>query len=228
MNSSKISLPKEISTDLVVIGGGLAGCFAAIAAKRTNPQLDVWLIERYGFLGGMATAGYVFPMMGYSAWDPAQRKIRRLSGGLFQELLQLMHDSGYTESFGSYYKRFDCMMMRCVLDRMIEQAHVNVLFHALMNRVEKQQQIISKLFIQTKAGELAINTRTVIDCSGDADVIFHAGGLWEMGRIEDGLTQPATLNFRLGNIGLISASRRSIAKKVQAAIHIGKSLDFLG
>ncbi|NMC06081.1 MAG: FAD-dependent oxidoreductase, partial [Candidatus Lokiarchaeota archaeon] len=51
----------RVEADIVVAGGGLAGCLAAIAAKRVNPRACVFLIERYGFLGGMATAGYVFP-----------------------------------------------------------------------------------------------------------------------------------------------------------------------
>ncbi|MHA1698255.1 MAG: FAD-dependent oxidoreductase, partial [Promethearchaeota archaeon] len=52
---------KKFEADLLVAGGGLAGCCAAISARRTYSKLNVVLIERYGFLGGMATAGYVYP-----------------------------------------------------------------------------------------------------------------------------------------------------------------------
>ena len=75
---------EPIQTDLVVVGGGLTGVFAAIAAKRTSPTMTVWLIEQYGFLGGMATAGYVYPMMGYSTQDPTTKQRKRIIGGLFQ------------------------------------------------------------------------------------------------------------------------------------------------
>ena len=72
---NSLSIVKEESVDLLVVGGGLAGTFAAIAAKRTNPNMNIWLIEQYGFLGGMATAGYVFPFMNYATSPTvAQRK----------------------------------------------------------------------------------------------------------------------------------------------------------
>ena len=53
--------------DLVVAGGGPAGVAAAIAAARLGA--DVLLVERYGFLGGMATAGFVFPFMSHLAGE---------------------------------------------------------------------------------------------------------------------------------------------------------------
>jgi hypothetical protein len=44
-------------SDVVVVGGGPGGIGAAISAARLG--LDVVLIERYGYLGGMATGGLV-------------------------------------------------------------------------------------------------------------------------------------------------------------------------
>ncbi|MBU0715649.1 MAG: FAD-dependent oxidoreductase, partial [Verrucomicrobia bacterium] len=41
--------------DVVVAGGGTAGVVAALAAARNGAK--TLLIERYGFLGGMMTAG---------------------------------------------------------------------------------------------------------------------------------------------------------------------------
>ena len=46
--------------DVVVCGGGPAGFVAAVAAARCGAKTA--LIERYGFLGGMATAGAVAPV----------------------------------------------------------------------------------------------------------------------------------------------------------------------
>ncbi len=57
----------EYSDELVIAGGGPAGVAAAVAAARLGAS--VTLIERYGMLGGMATAGFVFPFMTHYAGD---------------------------------------------------------------------------------------------------------------------------------------------------------------
>ncbi|MHA1730566.1 MAG: FAD-dependent oxidoreductase [Promethearchaeota archaeon] len=211
----------EVETDLVVVGGGLAGCFAAVAARRTDPSLRVWLVERYGFLGGMATAGYVFPFMRYFTRIPGTGETKRLVGGLFQETLEEMHARGYTEASAreaGFYTRFDPMMLRCVLDELVVGAGVNLLFHGLVNAVGVAGTIgeagggarggtgdaarLESCTVQTKAGPVEFRARAFVDATGDADLVFHAGGDFEMGRAGDGLVQPATLNFRMGNVGV--------------------------
>ena len=49
------------SYDVIVVGGGVSGSHAAIAAGRTG--VKVLLIEQFGFLGGSLTAMGVGPMM---------------------------------------------------------------------------------------------------------------------------------------------------------------------
>ena len=43
----------EKEFDIIVAGGGFSGVAAAVAAAREGAE--VLLLERYGFLGGMAT-----------------------------------------------------------------------------------------------------------------------------------------------------------------------------
>ncbi len=196
-----------ISTDVAVAGGGLAGCIAAIAARRTRPDTKVLLVERYGFLGGMATAGYVFPFMRYHALMPDHSR-KRLVGGIFKELTDRLLERGYAEANaldGDLVSRFDPAMLKCVLDAMVLEAGVDILFHGIVNRVETAKSgvgrsEVAKITAQTKAGSIDIIPKAVIDATGDADIVYHAGGPVVMGREEDGLVQPATLNFRIGNI----------------------------
>jgi len=182
---------KTIKTDLLVVGGGLSGCFAAIAAKRTSPYIQVWLVEKQGFLGGMATAGYVFPFMRY--YTTAQGGgYKRLSGGLFKEMLDRAHIYGYTEEKAlneDFYSRFDPIMLRCLLDTMLLEAGVEVLFHSIVNKVNAENNImlnnddeqnskrITGVIAQTKAGEIEFKPTVVIDATGDADIVYHAGGV---------------------------------------------------
>jgi hypothetical protein len=230
---------KDLTTDLLVVGGGLSGTFAAIAAKRTCPSMTVWLVEQYGFLGGMATAGFVFPMMKYWSKDENQIKRKRLTGGLFREMMHRMHQLGYTEKIpliNDYYTQFENDLLRNILDEMIIEAKVNVLFHGLVNHVEtynKSELVntnkeltkeVTIVCVQTKLGEIRFHPQALIDASGDADVVFHAGGLWEIGRPEDRLVQPATLNFRVGNLNYFPANRINITNRIRKMKKVGKPL----
>ena len=210
----------DIDADIVVAGGGLAGCLAAIGCKRTNPTARVFLIERYGFLGGMATSGYVFPYMRYSTrLSSGERK--RLVGGLFQEMNdRLVKEEYMQDAKNPFPARFDPAMMRCVLDEMLLDAGVDLLFHGMINHVDtavdKESAInVQYATIQTKAGSITASARYFIDATGDADLVFHAGGEWVMGREADGLVQPGTLNFRMGNISSIAESRGMIGIKIR-------------
>jgi glycerol-3-phosphate dehydrogenase len=50
-------LPVLRDVDVLVVGGGTSGCAAAVAAARRG--LRTALLDRYGFLGGTATAAMV-------------------------------------------------------------------------------------------------------------------------------------------------------------------------
>ena len=58
------TIPVQEHFDVIVCGGGAAGIGAALAAAEDGAKTA--LIERFGFLGGMATAGYVNPMSEFS------------------------------------------------------------------------------------------------------------------------------------------------------------------
>ena len=72
--------------DVVVSGGGLSGVAAAVAAKRCGAK-DVLLIERYGFLGGMATSGLVNPFMTYFKSKRTYTVENQRIFGIFHEIL---------------------------------------------------------------------------------------------------------------------------------------------
>ena len=70
-------IPVIAEVDVVVVGGGPAGVCAAVAAARAGAR--TYLVERYGFLGGMWTAGMVLTLAGYNCW---LRPYRRCVGGV--------------------------------------------------------------------------------------------------------------------------------------------------
>ena len=73
-------IPLNSSYDVIVIGGGPAGCAAATSAAREGAK--TLLIEASGMLGGMATKGLV------EAWTPYSDGIRIIYGGLSRRAME--------------------------------------------------------------------------------------------------------------------------------------------
>ena len=68
--------------DIIVVGGGISGSMAAIAAGRDGA--NVLLVEQYGFLGGMLTAAGVGPMMTFHAGE--KQIVKGITGELIDRL----------------------------------------------------------------------------------------------------------------------------------------------
>ncbi|WP_041644151.1 FAD-dependent oxidoreductase [Mahella australiensis] len=182
--------------DLVVAGGGLTGVAAAVAAKRHGVQ-DVLLVERYGFLGGMATAGLVNPFMTYFKAKKPYTEENQLIFGIFQEILDELDKLGGLKNKAV----FDAEVMKLVLNRMIQRAGVEVLLHTFIEGVNKSgESSIESIRVANKSGVYNIEGRVFIDCTGDADVAYMAGVPCNKGRDEDGFAQPMTMCFRVANV----------------------------
>ncbi len=195
MNTLHTFQAKELPEgfDLLVAGGGLAGVMAAIAVAREGSR--VVLIEKYGFLGGMATCGLVNPFMGWKergSWVDA-------NAGLFKTMRQRIFDLGGNKSpnDGSYMEEF----MKLALDRMVrEYPNIKVIFHALVSDVDCADGAIRSVTVSTVSGNIKLRAKMYIDATGNADLSAFAGFAYKLGREEDGLCQPMTLNFRLANV----------------------------
>ena len=196
-------------TDVLVVGGGPAGIGAALGAVQSGAR--VVLAERYGFLGGNATAALVMPLMSFHTQVP--QKERRgattllptdhgpgepVVGGALAKLLQRLVNVGGaippTLATG-YVVPFDPEWFKLVALDLLDEAGVQLLFHAFASGIVGDGAVEGVVF-ETKSGPLAIRAKVTIDCTGDADVAVQAGTPTEVGRA-DGLVQPMTLMFRM-------------------------------
>lgn len=180
--------------DVVVVGGGLAGCMAAWAAAENGAR--PLLLEHYGFLGGMATAGGVSPFMKFAT--PTEQ----LVVGRFQRFIDAMVAVGGMTP-GS--RAFDQEAMKVILPRLLLSAGVTLRLHSQLVGCDVHEGRISAVRIFGKEGERAIKASCFVDTSGDGDLAAMAGVPFQVGRAEDGLTQAMTMIFRIANVDLAGA-----------------------
>ncbi|RZL96075.1 MAG: FAD-dependent oxidoreductase [Variovorax sp.] len=203
MDRSKFgySITSTIDADVIVCGGGVAGAMAAVAAARAGAS--VVLVERYGFLGGNATAGAVAQ---FNSWQTANG--RRVVAGLADEVVDRLGRYGgagehatFLMSTGHRMDRVEYApeVLKLVLDDMIQEAGVRPLLHASVLDVAATGRLIDGLHVLTKSGVVELRGKVLVDASGDIDALKRAGAAFL--ELEEGeALQPATMMFCFGPI----------------------------
>ena len=197
--------------DVIVIGGGVSGCMAALAAARQGVR--TLLVERYGFLGGTLTNAGVGPMMTFHAGK------RQVVTGIPQELIDRLCALGGcdghiedTTGYASSVTPFDAETLKLALDEMMAESGVEVLLHACLTSVEKEGERITAVQVHTRAGRIRLPGKVFVDATGDGEFSFLAGADIQQGREVDGLCQPMTTNLKVRGVD-ISALKQEIRTK---------------
>lgn len=187
--------------DLVVVGGGIAGSMAAVAAGREG--LGVLLIEEEGYLGGSLTASGTGPMMTFHA---GKKQIVR---GLVDEVIQRLMRKGLSvghivDSTGYTYTvtPFDSEGMKRELELMCLEAGVQLLYHTSLVEAIPEDGLLRSIKCLCAGNLFEIQSTYFIDATGDADLIAMAGIPFEQGREIDGKNQPLTTNFKLVDVDI--------------------------
>jgi hypothetical protein len=196
-------------TDVLVVGGGTAGLAAAAGAAAAGAH--VVLTERYGFLGGNATAALVMPLMSFHTHQSVVlHKPKQLMpddhgpgdpviAGVLKTLLHRLVQAGGAippSSDTGYVVPFDPEIFKLVALDLLDDHGVHFLLHALATDVLGGPEVRGVVF-ETKSGPLVIEARAIVDCTGDGDLAARAGAPYEIGREADSLVQPMTLMFRM-------------------------------
>lgn len=181
--------------DVVVVGGGLAGAAAAIAAGRAGK--NVLLIERYNCLGGAAAYDLVLPFMRYWTKDAEGGRDKTLSAGIFGEIVKELRALDGIDEKGQFFGE---EYLKTVLQRMALAAGVRLLYHSAVTAAQTQNGAIQSVTVQNDSGKTPFSAAQFIDATGDANLTALAGFPFRLGREPDHLCQPMTLSFRLSNV----------------------------
>lgn len=199
-------LPIFHKTDVVVVGGGPAGFAAAVSAARTGAK--VALVERYGSLGGLFTNGMVLIMLCTSTCEDG--KWRLLQKGLVTEFADRAHafgddicDYGTERANGRIHWQptVDPEGAKYLMDTMVREAGVEMFFHSWGVDVIQDGDKVQGVVFESKQGRQAILAKQVVDATGDADLLFRAGGEYRQ------ITHAIGHVVRLGNIDRVTVNR---------------------
>lgn len=197
-------------SQVLVLGGGPAGIAAAVSAARHGARTV--LIERYGFLGGMGTAGGVTNFAGL--YGRRRGTMQQLVHGVVDELLERIDRLGGLNAPQDglqgriRVRSYDVPVYKCAADQMLREAGVELLFHALCCGVTTSSSgRVDAVLLETRGGRKAWRAREFIDASGDGDLAAHAGVPWDYGDGQGNALYPSTMAV----IGEIDAPRARAA-----------------
>lgn len=223
---------KENRYDVIVAGGGPAGCAAAISAARSGAK--VLLIEKYGFLGGMGTAGLVSPFMSHYAakTEPVDvntkiEELKVLNRGIYEEILNKLEQEDSLLKFVDNTP-FDCEKLKEILLDMVLESGAELLFHSYVCGAETEDGKITSISVMNKSGSRKLEADVYIDCTGDGDLAAMSGAQVEMGDETNGKCQPASLMFKMANVDFYT-ERGSVEYPVpeDAGMPCGRVLFFM-
>jgi hypothetical protein len=167
--------------DVIVVGGGIAGVAAALAASRHGAK--TLLLEKQVVLGGLATAGYIAIYL--PLCDGVGNKV---IGGIAEELLwesiRYGGDNLPSEWKGRpdrvstqkrYQTDFNIPAFVLALDRLVGGAGADLLFDTVFCAPVMEEGCCKAVIVENKSGRQAYLCRAVVDATGDADVLARVG-----------------------------------------------------
>ena len=187
------TLPLCTDYDIIVCGGGPAGCAAATAAAREGAR--TLLLEASGMLGGMGTAGMV------NAFTSMTDEINVLYSGIAKKVVAAARDFLKIPPRKQWAAvPIDYENLKVVYDDLVTEAGADVLFHSTVCAVEMaDSRNIDAIVVASKSGLTAYRARVYVDCTGDADLYAWSGQEYAKGN-ENGDLQGTSLCFAISGI----------------------------
>lgn len=177
----RTAVPVRGTWDVIVLGGGIAGCAAALAARQSG--CSTLLVEKTIVLGGLATAGHIATFL-----PLCDGRGSKVTAGIAEELLRLSIKYGYDDlpeewrdgprrasSTRRYRTDFSPPEFVLALDETIAAANVDLLFDTLFCSAVMEDGACTAIIVEDKSGRGAFKAQCVVDATGDADLAARCG-----------------------------------------------------
>jgi len=180
-------IPVIDEVDVLIAGGGPAGIAAAVAAARNGAR--TLLVERYGYLGGLATGGLVLFMDGLFDLQG-----ERCIGGIAWESLERLRAAGGLAVDSPTSLHADSELLKVVADELCVEAGVGLRLHSWAVDALVEHDRVTGVVVESKSGRQAILSRVCVDATGDGDIAARAGADYEL------CTMRIGLNLKIGGV----------------------------
>lgn len=181
--------------DVIVVGGGTAGCACAYTAGKLG--MKTLLVEKNIHLGGAITSGLVIPAM-----NSSENQINTDFFNDFIEELQLLN-AQITYSDGNR-GWFNPELTKIALDRMMAKAGVEVRFNSAISNLEINDKKINSCIITSEMLSVSIAARFVVDATGNCEIFAMANCefLESENNSGENYFQPVSMRFIMSGIDL--------------------------
>lgn len=183
--------------DVIVVGGGTAGCAAAYTAGKLG--LNTLLVEKNIHLGGAITSGLVIPAM-KSADDPTLQ----INTDFFNHLTAELKDLGAQATYLDNPGWFNPELCKIALDRLMSKAKVEVVFDTRVIDVKTEKNHLKGVTIQSNMLSVYIGANYVVDTTGNCEIGVLANCEFLQNKDE---IQPVSLRFEMAGVNLKSFSK---------------------
>ena len=180
-------------TGVLVVGGGPAGTAAALSARRLD--VDVTLVERYGYFGGLATGGLVLAI--FPLYDGNNRQVIRGIGEEMMRRLDALKFGIIERNQAPVYPTVDPEAFKYILVEMVLESGMDTFLDCWgVDAIIDSKGALRGVVFESKSGRQAILADVVVDATGDGDIYAAAGAAFE--KIKDNIG----LVSRLGNVNV--------------------------
>ena len=192
VNKMSLDVREGEEYEVIVAGGGPAGCAAAIAAAREGKK--TLLIEASGVLGGMGTMGLV------PWWSTGDEAGKTVYQGIAAHIIEKGRaatphiPAAQTDGIA-----INVETLKRIYDEEVAGAGAQVLFESQIVHTVVKDGNVEAVVVANKMGLTVYRAAVFVDATGDGDVCTLSGAQCEIGR-EDQTLQPASHCFIMTNV----------------------------
>ena len=189
-------IPVRNEVDVLVVGAGPAGIMAAQSAALVKGT-KVMLIDSRGYLGGNMTIG--LPLLGFLG-----RKGNEIIKGLPLRFVERLRERGQATHHRACPLHVSLTMVdpegtKRLAWEIMEESGVEVLLYVFATDVIMEGNKCKGVIIESKRGREVILAKTIVDCTGDGDILYRSGAEMKYGN-DQGIAQPPTLMFSMRGV----------------------------